>query len=656
MPQEPLDHVLHYIRRVAGAPGDGEPPDPELLHRFTTRRDEAAFATLVQRHGPLVWGVCRRVLAQTQDAEDAFQATFLVLARKAGAVHWRRDVANWLYAVALRVALKARSEAARRRWQERQIAAMAPPEQQADAGADEVRPVLDEELRRLPCKYRAPLVLHYFEGQTYAEAARVLGVPAGTVSARLARARAMLRRRLTRRGLSLSGAGLAAVLAETSASAGVPAAVVDATVRGAVLVATGMAPAGGVISAPAARLMEGVLQAMFQTKVQIGAGLVLGLVLMTAGAGVLSHHLQAAAQDDGRPPVRRAAAGDEQGDTLRQELQRLRQENERLAKAVQELRDTVRRLEQKVAPAGQGTGVVRYRGKPASYWLEQLRDRDPVYRQGAVDALGAMAEEDHSVIPALVAALDDRVGPVRYAAMRALSGVAKEAMPALLPMLQSSRRSDRLRAAQGLFYFGAEGKPAIRPLLRLLGDKDAEVRAAVVETLGNVASPDTAVIPPLVRALGDESDDVRGRAVNALATFRGRAVPALLQALTSKTTMVRAGAAEALGFLATNPKPFLPALVEALADPSPDVQQATGRTLYRLGEAAVPALSTALKSPKARVRLQAAEILSRMDRQTGRAALPALLKALGDDDADVRKAARKAYRSINPDANLPGEN
>jgi RNA polymerase sigma factor (sigma-70 family) len=656
MPQQPLDHVLHYIRRAAGATGAGELPDQELLRRFTARRDEAAFATLVERHGPLVWGVCRRMLPQTQDAEDAFQATFLVLARKAGAVRWRRDVANWLYAVALRVAMKARTEAARRRRQERQVAAMARPEQQADAGPDEVGPVLDEEVRRLPCKYRAPLVLHYFQGRTYAEAARVLGVPAGTVSARLARGREMLRRRLTRRGLALSGAGLAAVLAESAASAAGPAAVVEATVRGAVLIAAGT-PAGGVISAAAVRLTEGVLHAMFQTKMQIGVGLVIGLVLLAAGAGVLSHQLQAAVQDDGGPPVRRAAAGDERGDALRQEVQRLKDENERLAKAVEELRDAVRRLEQKVAPAGQGAGAVRYHGKTAPYWLEQLRDRDPTFRQAAVQALGGIAEVDHSVIPALVAALHDRDVQVRSVAMQSLSGVAKEAMPSLLRMLQSSRQDDRLHAAQALTYLGATAKTAVPPLLRLLKDPDPDVRGAALETLGYLGPPDAAVIPPLVRALGDENPDVRSRAVNAVAQFHGKAAPPLIEALTSKDETVRATAAHALGFLSIDPHIFVPALIQALGDPSAEVREAAGRTLFGLRpEASVPALAVALKSPKSRVRTQAAEVLSRIGAPNARPALSALLKALGDDAAEVRKAARQAYRKIDPHAILPGEN
>ena len=114
MPKEPLGNVLDYIRQIAGAPAGQNLTDQELLHNFTTVRDQAAFALLVQRHGPLVWGVCRRVLRQTQDAEDAFQATFLVLARKAGRIRWQADVSNWLYAVAWRTAQKAKSNANRR--------------------------------------------------------------------------------------------------------------------------------------------------------------------------------------------------------------------------------------------------------------------------------------------------------------------------------------------------------------------------------------------------------------------------------------------------------------------------------------------------------------------------------------------------------------
>src|SRR5262245_15562192 len=179
----PLGPLARRLRRLAEPPGAES--DRQLLRRFAAARDEAAFAELVARHGPLVRGVCRRV-AGDASADDAFQATFLVLARRAGTLRWGGAVGPWLYAAARRVALKARAAEARRRRRER---AAAPPaaEPVADPGWRELLAVLDEELRRLPERYRAPLLACYLEGRTQDEAARQLGWSVGTLRRRLER-------------------------------------------------------------------------------------------------------------------------------------------------------------------------------------------------------------------------------------------------------------------------------------------------------------------------------------------------------------------------------------------------------------------------------------------------------------------------------------
>jgi RNA polymerase sigma factor (sigma-70 family) len=186
--------------------------DGSLLERFTTRRDEEAFAVLVQRYGPMVLGVCRRALNHEQDAEDAFQATFLVLARNAGSVRKQESVGSWLYGVAYRIACKARTIRGRRRAREVELKEVPAEEGSPEWLWREVRPVLDEEVNRLPPKYRLVFVLCYLEGMTNEQAARQLGCPLGTVLSRLARAREQLRGRLTRRGLAVSVALLAAAL------------------------------------------------------------------------------------------------------------------------------------------------------------------------------------------------------------------------------------------------------------------------------------------------------------------------------------------------------------------------------------------------------------------------------------------------------------
>src|SRR5262249_13564693 len=222
-------NIIQHLRRTVQHDGAGL-TDGQLLGCFGERRDEAAFAALVKRHGPLVWGVCRRLLSH-HDAEDAFQATFLVLVRKAASVVPREMVANWLYGVAHQAALHSRRTAARRKVRERQVPVMPhPAAAQQDLWPD-LQPRLDDELSRLPDKYRSVLVLCDLEGKTRREAAQELGVPDGTVGGWLARARAMLAKRLAQRGVALSGVTLAAVLSQNVASAGVPASVGSAHIK-----------------------------------------------------------------------------------------------------------------------------------------------------------------------------------------------------------------------------------------------------------------------------------------------------------------------------------------------------------------------------------------------------------------------------------------
>jgi RNA polymerase sigma factor (sigma-70 family) len=248
--------VVRHVRALVEARDGSGPTDGQLLERFAARRDEEAFAALVRRHGGLVLSVCRRLLPQSHDAEDAFQATFLVLARKAASIRKAESVASWLYGVAYRLAREARGRLARRAARERAATDLrdARPERPMPADpADEVcrrevRLAVDEELCRLPEKYRAPLLLCDLAGKSHAEAARELTWPAGTVKTRLARARSLLRARLTRRGVALSGAALAAVMGSMGASAAVPPALLAATTRAALAFLAGKA-AGGILPA-----------------------------------------------------------------------------------------------------------------------------------------------------------------------------------------------------------------------------------------------------------------------------------------------------------------------------------------------------------------------------------------------------------------------
>src|SRR5579872_1251499 len=212
-------------------PEPAESGDRELLERFSDSRDEASFGTLVHRHGPMVQGVCRRILGNVHEAEDAFQAVFLVLARKCGSIRKPELLGNWLYGVACRISRKARLKAIRKESWERRAGKMPTQEQVLELEWAEVKQVLDDELGRLPEKYRAPLVLCYLQGRTNSEAAAQLGWPAGSISGRLSRAREILRKRLNRRGLTLSAGLLAVLLLHKAASADVAPALSEAAIR-----------------------------------------------------------------------------------------------------------------------------------------------------------------------------------------------------------------------------------------------------------------------------------------------------------------------------------------------------------------------------------------------------------------------------------------
>ena len=294
-----LSTVVDHLHKLAGGAQEGDASDAELLERFAARRDEAAFAALVKRHGPMVLAACRRVLGNLADAEDAFQATFLVLARKAGAIQRRAALANWLHGVALHVALRARASACARRRHEQRVPNMPRQDFLNTVVWRELQPILDEEVQALPETCRTAFVLCYLEGKTYEEAARHLDCPTGTLSRKLARARQLLRLRLTRRGLVLPAGMLAAVLSQQTAPASVPAALIASTVK------TALRSAAGAIPARVAALAEGGLQAMKTSKMKVALALLLTAGLALAGATTLAR--SAPAETAGPGQAARAA-------------------------------------------------------------------------------------------------------------------------------------------------------------------------------------------------------------------------------------------------------------------------------------------------------------------------------------------------------------
>jgi RNA polymerase sigma factor (sigma-70 family) len=278
--------LIHHLRRLAAGHGGPARSDAELLGAFVESRDQAAFAALVGRHGPMVFGVCSRLLGP-QDAEDAFQATFFVLARKAGSVAPREMVANWLYGVAYRTSVKARALTVRRRGRERPLAGAPEPEAKPAGGApDDLGPLIDRELSGLPDKYRVPVVLCDLEGKTRPEAARQLGWPEGTLSWRLAAGRKMLADRLTRRGVTPFEASLG-VSAAGPSGALVPPELAASAVRSAVLFSACPAAAAGVVPGASA-LAKGVMRAMLVNKLRPVLAVLAVLVLLGGGIFALA--------------------------------------------------------------------------------------------------------------------------------------------------------------------------------------------------------------------------------------------------------------------------------------------------------------------------------------------------------------------------------
>jgi RNA polymerase sigma factor (sigma-70 family) len=400
-----IDTVLHHLRRAALRGETAGLTDGQLLERYLARRDEASFEALVQRHGPMVLGVCRRILGNEADAEDAFQAAFLVLVRKAAAVMPRDLVGNWLYGVASNTARKARSLAARRLAREREIGAMARPAASAEVGGP-LHEWLDAELQALPDRYRVPIVLCELEGKTRKQTARLLGWAEGTVASRLSRGRTLLAQRLRRRGLGLSAAALGGALAN-EVVAGVPVPLVNSTVKAAALFAAGSA-ATGVISAPVVILTEGVLKTMLLSKLKFAVTMV--VVLGATGVGLVSYQASATGQVPALP-----------GGS---------------------------------APAAPAQPAERSPNPALPVLIRALKTPDPALRAAAAEALGKVGKKGDGSFDALVPLLKDSDANVRAAAVRALQQIAPgdrksaEDLRRQLQELQEMLEEERQKAAQ----------------------------------------------------------------------------------------------------------------------------------------------------------------------------------------------------------------
>jgi RNA polymerase sigma factor (sigma-70 family) len=330
-----LRQAVRHLRGMLAARETEGLTEADLWGRYVREQDEAAFETLVRRHGPMVLGVCRRILSHEQDAEDAFQATFLVLVRRAASLRSPRTLANWLHGVARRTALEARRAAAKRRAKE----AAALPRNVMPDDPDDLRPALDHELGQLAEKYRTAIVLCDLEGKTRKEAARQLGWAEGTAASRLARGRSILARRLARRGFA--GTLALTALLDGASSAGVPSALLVSTVTAASFRAAREAAAKGVLSGTVAALTEGVLKSMLLTKVKIAITVVLILGITALGAGGLISRILATEPAGAMPDTQEQAQANP--DDLHERVLEMKQQLEQLQRKIA-------RLEQETQP------------------------------------------------------------------------------------------------------------------------------------------------------------------------------------------------------------------------------------------------------------------------------------------------------------------
>jgi RNA polymerase sigma factor (sigma-70 family) len=469
-----------FLRRGQSVDSD---PDAQLLQRFVATRDELAFEALLRRHGPMVLGVCRRLLLHAEDAEDAFQATFLILARKAARLRRRELLGPWLYGVASRTAARARVDLARRRNREQQVVPReAEPPDDSLIWRD-LRPVLDEEVGRLPERYRAAFVLCYLQGLTNKEAALTLGCPQGTVLSRLAWARARLRSRLTRRGVTLSAAAISSALLPRAAAAIVPAGLMTATTAAVVRRAAGV-----VASGPITRLTEEVLRAMWMTKVKAIAVLALALAAVGIGLGVM---WPAPAQGSPQPAVPQPT--------------------------------------QPVAPAPAAAGTPREgaqapqdpraKGKAATPVVGKEQAREDVTRE---------------LIPVLIEALKDKDSQIFITAEQTLRKLGRPAVPAVIPLLSSKYPELRRSAIRILGGMGDGVDEAVAALNRHLLDEEALAEAlrdrdGVVQTVAQdtVVRLGKAAVPALVRMVEGKDAHLRAMALDFLGAMGNKAVEAV---------------------------------------------------------------------------------------------------------------------------------
>jgi RNA polymerase sigma-70 factor (ECF subfamily) len=607
-----IDAVLDRLRRTMVSPDGGGLADGELLGHFITQRDEAAFEALVRRHGPMVLGVCRRILRNEADAEDAFQATFLVLVKKAASIWPRGMVGNWLYGVAHTTALKAKVMRSKRRAKETEAGTRAKPDASPEVWR-QLEAVLDQELQALPDKYRAPIVLCDLEGKSIQEAARQLDAPPGTIGTRLARGRVLLARRLARHGLTLSGAVIATVLTQ-NATAGVPLPLVASTVKAASQFAAGPAVTGA-LAAEVAALTQGVLKTMLLNKLKLATMLLLGAILTCAGVGLLSREVAAGQTEPRRrldAPPRDARPTDkpdpakEREDRKKKELEKLRGKwkgvsVEIAGKALPEdvAGSTVWDIgDEKITAKAPNIKE----GKEEEVWPFHI---DPTEKPAHLDAEGEV--DGKKIVMKGIYKLDgdeltvclfgaDGGRPAEFSSSDLSNGekggnmllkFKREKEPKKEPdrkppkpepefegrklseWVEQLRSTDVVERQGAILALGKLGPAAVPALAEGLKDKEiVNVRIWAAWGLRRLGAEAKAAVPQLEAALQDESGLVRVEVARALWAIEEQktAIPALIDLLAHKDPNTRWGAASALEGIGPKAKAAIPALLKTRKD------------------------------------------------------------------------------------------
>jgi RNA polymerase sigma factor (sigma-70 family) len=526
METDRLETILQHLRKLIGVPGPGPVSDGQLLECFARHRDEAAFELLVRRHGALVWNVCRRLVGNDADAEDAFQATFLVLVRRAGGLDKRGSLAGWLYGVAYRVGVRARANLARRRVHERAAALPAGAVVSTDPAARLLREQLDEEVNRLPEKYRVPVVLCYLEGLTHEEAARQLRWPLGTLKCRLTRARERLQRRLAGRGLALASGLLAAPAWEAlTAGPAVPPTLMSETMAN-------IFHAAGGVSTQAAALAEGVIRSMTATRLTIAAVTVL-LLGTVAGAATWTYRAWPGHnQDDGVvqaepnrgfPPPDRKAGPEPEPMSLERfhgPWNDLAGEESKALRAVLVFaaapRETVRYFKEHLKP-------VVVEEKQMARWIADLDSDQFAVREKAVLELAYLREH---AVPALRRAL---AGKPSAELRRQAEQLVEQAQSSALP-------PGWVRALRAVAVLEHLGTPEARAVLESLARAEAKSapRQEAEDALKRLSNPPRVTLEERWEALGGKDDARAVRALLALAAPPAEAVPFLKEQLAKK--------------------------------------------------------------------------------------------------------------------------